>query len=49
MTSFFIGSYNYIKENDDIKNDTRKNVKSVKSSNEEKEICKDGISIFIYF
>jgi len=49
MPSFFIGSKNYIKENDDVKNNSRKNVKTVKSSNEEKEVSKNCISIFVNF
>ena len=47
MASFFIGSYNDIKENDHVDHYSRKNVESVKTSNKEEEIGKQSVSIFI--
>ena len=40
--SFFISSNNYIEENDNIKDYTRKNMETVKTCNEEKEISKEA-------
>lgn len=47
MASFFIGSYNDIKENDHVDHYSRKNVESVKTSYKEEEIGKQSVSIFI--
>ena len=47
MPSSFIGSKDYIEENDYVEYDSRENVESVKTGNEEKEISKNRISVFV--
>jgi hypothetical protein len=40
MTAFFVCSFNYVNENDDVDDNTTKYVETMETSNEEEEVCK---------
>ena len=47
MSSFFIGSYNHIQKYDEVDDDPRKNVETMKAGYKKEKISKESVSVFV--